>query len=162
MSEQTPATPPPLPHSNQLPPLPSDSAKPQSKWLWLKIIVGIVAGLFLITSLIGITNSPKLELVRKGAWMGNDGHAVEITNVGTKPITITKVTINDRSDCSVQTLAQVFDSNGRSASGAKPDPKNDQFSSSTFNVGDRVSYISSCRVIRATVDTDQGTGTYSF
>jgi hypothetical protein len=151
MSEQVSTVPPALP-----------STKPKDRWRWLKIIVGICVALFLAVSLLGISNSPKLELRRIGAYLADDGKMIEITNVGTKPVTITKVTINDRSDCSVQTLAQVFDSTGRMASGAKPDAKNDQFSSSTFKVGDKVSYASSCRVIRATVDTDQGTGTYSF
>lgn len=142
--------------SSALPPLPS--AKRKSRWRWLKIIVGIVAGGFLVIGLLVSINSPKLELKR----IGSDGKGVEVINVGTKPIAITKITINDRADCSVNTLGQAFDKMGRLQSGVQANPANDQFRSETLAVGEKATYLSSCLIIRAEVETDSGTATYSF
>ena len=136
--------------------------KPKRKWRWLKIVVGLSAGLFLILSLVGTANSPKIEVTQKGAYSPNDGMALDVVNVGTLPITIKRIMINDRTDCLVSTRAQEFDRLGRIGSGLKPNPANDLFQVATISVGDTVTYIGSCRVIRATIDTNQGSSTYTF
>ena len=137
-------------------PPPLYPTKPKRRWLWAKLIIGIVAAGFLVVGLIGAANSPSLELSRIGAVTGDDGMGIEIVNVGTKPIAITKITINDRADCSIRTLGQVLQG------GINADPENEHFEGQRLAVGDKVTYISSCLIIRAQVETDSGSGTYSF
>ena len=136
MDHQTSSQPPTLPLLNK-----------KSKWRWLKIIVGIGAALFLAINLLGIANSPKLELTRQGAVFANDGMAVEVTNVGSGPVRIDAMTINDRTDCKAGPLT--FGKGG----GNFP---------VELKVGDKQMFIASCRVIRVSVETDQGSNAYSF
>jgi hypothetical protein len=124
------------------------TAEQKSKWRWLKIGAGIVAVVFAAIRLLG-TNSPELELTRAEMWPGDGGKALDITNVGSKPITITKITINDRADCSVH-----FAFNDDITK--QPNPKG------ALDVGEKATYSSSCRIVRARVDTDQGSESYSF
>jgi uncharacterized membrane protein len=124
------------------------TAEQKSKWRWLKIIVGSVAALFVVIRLLG-TNSLELELTRAEMWPGDGGKALDITNVGSKPITVTKITINDRADCSVR-----FAFNDDITK--QPNPKG------TLDVGEKVTFSSSCRIVRARVETDQGSEVYSF
>jgi hypothetical protein len=135
MTEQTTVSPPSVPNAN---------AKPKSKWRWLRILGGIIVGGFLIIRLVGNANSPDLELTRLGALMNDDGKAIAIVNTGTKPIKITKITINDRVDCAPSRIMG-------------PD-----YEKSPVQIGDKITLISSCLIVRADVETDQGPGTYSF
>src|SRR5882672_11409258 len=153
MSEHNSAVPPPL-----LQP----EVKPKKKWRWFKILAGTTLGVVLLVKIVSSYNPVELELALKGANSRDDGKAVELTNVGAKPIALTKITINDRADCVVSTMGQTFDRIGRIQSGAKPDPSNDQFKGATLGVGDKTTYISSCRIIRATIETDGGTNSYTF
>ena len=73
-----------------------------------------------------------------GALLANDGRAVEITNVGTKPVTITKIVVNERDDCMKTTKSE------------------------TLAIGEKTIYFSLCNIIRASVETDSGTASYSF
>lgn len=136
--------------------------KAKRKWGLLKLLVCLSAGLFLILNLVGIVNAPKLELSQKGAYGPDDGMALEVINVGTTPIIIRGLLINDRTDCLVSTRQQEFDRMGRIGSGEKPNPANDLFQGATISVGDRITYIGSCRAIRAKIDTDQGSSTFTF
>jgi hypothetical protein len=138
------------------------ATRPRNRWRWLTIIAALSATVFLAATLAGKASSLTLEITRVDAYVARDGKKIDIVNVGTKPIAITSIAINDRTDCLIQTDAQAVDANIRFASGAKPDPKNDQFVGSVLKVGDKVTYTSSCRVIRALVDTDQGREIYSF
>jgi hypothetical protein len=119
----------------QPPPLP---VTPARKWRWLKIIVGTVAAGFLAISLLGIINSPKLEVERTGFF--HQGNIIKVLNVGAKPIVISAVSFNDRADCGA-------------------DEKKVQ---KTLNVGDSTTFVSRCQIVRASIETDQGTATYSF
>lgn len=139
MSETNLNSPPPI--------IVANAAKPKSKWRWLKIIVGTVAGALLVISLLGSLNSPKLEVRRIGAILATDGLGLEVLNVGTKPITVSAVTVNDRIDCKVQRMSLGTDPN--------PFP-------AELKVGDKIMLFSTCRIIRAAVGTDQGSNTYSF
>lgn len=74
---------------------------------------------------------------------------VVVTNVGTRPITIRSITINNRKECaeSMKLYANAL---------AIPSlPR-------TIDVGDMTGVLSSCQVIRATIDTDRGSAEYNF
>ena len=130
------------------PALPTDNAEPKPKWRWLKITVGIIAAGFLPIVIVGSSNSPDLELVRRDLFdAARDGRVLEITNTGKKPLKIVGMKINDRSDCSISRLSFI--------EGRSPFPL-------TLKIGDELSLMSSCQIVRATVDTDQGSETYSF
>jgi hypothetical protein len=126
------------------PPAPSVNTKPKKKWRWLRIIAGIIVGGLLIIRLVGGTSSPELQLTRMGAFMNDDGKAMAIVNTGTKPIKITKITINDRADCSPSRII------------------GPNYEKSPIQIGDKITLISLCLIVRADVETDQGSGTYSF
>ena len=137
-------------HMSALPPLPSVASKPTSKWRWLKIAIGIIAAGLLAIGLFGSYNPVNLELVRRDLFDAqHDGKVLEVTNSGTKPVNLLRITINDRSDCTVYRLDAILGN-------SKP------LFPSTLNVGDRLSISGSCQIIRATVEMDLGAKTYSF
>jgi hypothetical protein len=78
-----------------------------------------------------------------------DGRVLEITNVGERPIKLTNLKVNDRPDCTVYRLDAILGN-------AQP------LFPSTLNVGDKLSISGSCQIIKATVETDQGSNFYSF
>jgi hypothetical protein len=102
----------------------------------------------------------ELEVTRKGEG-ALEGLNIEIINVDTKPIKITKITVNDRPDCGLRTYAQTGRF-GMPLAGKERDPVADQFQESNLKVGDGVLYVGACRIIRATVETDLGSQTYTF
>jgi len=127
------------------PPLPSNLAQPKSSWGRWRIALVLIAGIIFALRFIG--SSPDLELTRKGLLFDGDGQAVEIVNTGSKTATIKAVQINDRTDCSL-------------ASGML---QGDEFKPPvSLKIGDKLTLISSCRIIRVNVETDSGSGTYSF
>jgi hypothetical protein len=129
------------------PPIPSAS-KPKRKWRWLKILLGILAAGFLVVRIFGSYNPVDLELVRRDLFdAAHDGKVLEMTNVGSKPVKLLRITINDRPDCSVSRLSFV---------------DNSPLFPSVMRIGDQLSLVSSCQIVRATVETDQGSNTYSF
>ena len=131
------------------PPLPSVPTKPKAKW-W-KFAIAILGGEFLLLRLLAsINNSVDLELRRRDLFdAARDGRVLEITNVGRKAITLVSLTINDRPDCNVYRLDAIL---GNST----------PLFPSILNVGDKVSISGTCQIIRATVETDQGSKSYSF
>lgn len=130
------------------PALPTDNAEPKPKWRWLKITVGIIAAGFLAIGILGSYNSPDLELVRRDLFdAARDGRVLEMTNTGKKPLQVVSMKINDRPDCSISRLSLI--------EGASPLPL-------TLKIGDKLSLMSSCQIVRVIVDTDQGSNTYSF
>lgn len=74
---------------------------------------------------------------------------VFVTNTGNKPITIRKITVNNRREC---TDAYQFLVN---ALGVPPLPQ-------TLGVGDKTGTISACQVVWVRVDTDRGSEDYDF
>ena len=123
------------------PPLPE---KKKRSWRWLKISVWAALVLVLLLKLVASFSSLDLELTRRGGFLGDDGKALEVTNVGRGPITITDIVINDREECTT--------TNG----------PGDKFKPLTLRVGDKKILFSVCQIIRATVRSDQGSGTYTF
>lgn len=138
------------------------TTKPKSRWRWWKVLLIICGSGWLILGLLNSYRPVQLGLRTTGAFTGDDGRAIQIVNNGEKPITITSMTVNDRDDCKVTTPAQEYDRAGRAGSLMRPDAANDAFKGSTLKVGDTATYISSCRVVRATVETDLGSATYTF
>lgn len=129
------------------PPIPSVS-KPKRRWRWLKALLGILAAGFLVVRIFGSYHSVDLELVRRDLFdAAHDGKVLEMTNVDSKPIKLLRITINDRPDCSVSRLSFV---------------DNSPLFPTVMRVGDQLSLMSSCQIVRATVETDQGSNTYSF
>ena len=137
--------------------------KPSSRrWRWwytlstvLSVIV-IIAIFFTAIAIffpainIPIEPSVELELIRKGLLFEEQGNAVEIVNVGSKPVKITGMSINDRVDCTINGTALFSEGIDK-----KPLP-------AELKVGDRLAIWSSCRIIRVTIETGIGSNTYSF
>ena len=121
--------------SSSPPPLPT--AKPKSR-RGIKIFIGICAAVILAVNLIKIATTPRLEVERTGFF--HQGNIIKVLNVGDKPITIGAVSFNDRADCSPQ----------------------EKRGSVVLNVGENTTFSSSCQIIRANIETDQGSASYSF
>jgi hypothetical protein len=78
------------------------------------------------------------------------GNLLTIQNVGNKPITIQKLLVNDRSDCSVSRFILGLGPN--TPMGETP----------TLNIGDGAAWTSNCNIVRVTVESDRGSATYFF
>ena len=135
MSDQTSITPPPITTSN---------VKPKRKWGWLKTSLAVIATVvfaFKILNSLAVSASPiQLEVRRTGAYTDAAGNVLKVLNVGSKPITITNVTINERQECR----------------------QNQKFKSVTLKVGDEQFFAGSCYIVRATIETTDGSESYSF
>jgi hypothetical protein len=130
------------------PPIPSVASNPKSKWRWVKIAIGTIAAGFLAIGIVGSYNPVNLELVRRDLFDAqHDGKVLEITNTGSKPVKLIRITINDRPDCTIYRLSFV---------------DNSPLFPSSLKIGDQVTLAGSCQIIRAAVETDLGTNTYSF
>ncbi len=137
-------------HMSAPPPIPSLASKPTRKWRWLKAAVGIIAAGLLAFGIFGSYNPINLELVRRDLFDAqHDGKVLEITNTGSKPVKLVRIVINGRADCNIYRLDAILGNN-------KP------LFPSTLNVGDQLSIAGSCRIVRATVETDIGSNNYSF
>lgn len=124
----------------------SDNSK--GKWRAFKIFGAIAFVIILALKLAGGSNSLDLELTRRNLFdINHDGRAMDLVNTGTGPVSITKIIINDRSDCEVSELNFV---NPRKSMPWE------------LKVGDKITLRSSCRIIRATIETDHASSTYSF
>jgi hypothetical protein len=128
--------------TNAAPPVPPSLPKKRS-WRWLQITVGVILGFVLLGKILLSFNSPDLELTRRGYLTADDGHVLEIINVGKSATKISSITINDRSDCAVD----------REPTAQAP---------TVLNIGDKKKFLTACRIVRALVKTDHGSGTYSF
>jgi len=134
MTEQT---------SNSPPPIPTESTKQKSKWRGLTIAAAIVLGaVFAFKIASSSSSSVDLELT----LTHSSRTIVDVINVGSKPIRITNVTINDRADCLVYRRSL----------------KSENFVPTELQVGDQLSLFSPCRIVRATVETNNGARTYTF
>jgi len=128
------------------PTLPDAAAKPKAKW-W-KIVVAVLGGGILLLGVLARLNSVALEVRRIDLMFRDDGKVLEITNVGKTTISITGVIANDRTDCRLTKLALI---QGQE----RPYPIQ-------LKIGETQSFAGTCRVVRATVETDQGSESYTF
>ena len=91
-------------------------------------------------------------------------NVVMVTNTGSKPVTIKGVTVNDRPDCKAWTN----EVGGTVVKGGAMSPDlrvgaERKFVPKELKVGDHLMVlIDGCNVVRAEVETDQGSGTYTF
>jgi hypothetical protein len=126
------------------PPLPSVSTKPKAK-RW-KFVIAALAGGFLLLRLLASINTVELEVRRIDLF--HDGKVLEITNLGKKPINVTGITANDRDDCKLKKLVFI-----QGQDDSYPIP---------LKVGESERFSGNCRLVRATIETDQGSNTYGF
>jgi hypothetical protein len=85
------------------------------------------------------------------------GDVIEVLNTGAKSITIQNIVFNDRSDC-VATLPSI--ANPLSLFGQGPPLSQNPI---PLNVGQKGLFSAApCFIVRATIETDKGSATYSF
>lgn len=123
------------------PPLPPHALRPKPKWLWFRIIGGLLGSFILLSGLFNAFTSPTLEVQIDGIG------TVIATNTGDQPISITSVVVNGRKDCDV---------GGGFIPGLGP------FRPKTLKVGDKTFVNSLCNIVQITFETDQGSATYTF
>lgn len=113
---------------------------PHKKWWYGGSAAVVLFGLLVAHG--GDNGNLSLE-VKRGNMIdaADDGQALAITNIGARPLTITKVVINGRPDC-----YHAYDS---------------EFPTQ-LNIGDRHLVFANCRVIRVEIDANEGSATYGF
>jgi hypothetical protein len=112
-------------------------------WNWIAL-VATLGGFWAIY--VYSTNVSSLDLELRTENAGNLGSHLTIVNVGEKPITMTAVSINGRDECAKSTLF------GPALVNLPRELK----------VGDRITHLSSCIVVRVTLETDRGAAIYTF
>lgn len=117
------------------PPIPTERPKARRG---LKIFIGFCAAAFLMANLLKLGSGPKLEVERTGFF--HRGNIIKVLNVGDKEVTVTAVTVNDRPDCR----------------------SNEKQESVTLKVGESMIFPSACRIVRADIQTDQGSVSFTF
>jgi hypothetical protein len=129
------------PIASSPPPTASEPTKTRRRW---RIILGVLLGLLLIAKIITSYDPVALDVSVRY-------NRLKIGNVGSKPIKITGVEINQRTDCTVTLPLGLF-----------TDPNKLEFSTRELKVGDEIELVSTCKIVRALVETDQGSESYSF
>lgn len=146
-----------------------------------RILIGVatIIGIITIVSFLG-RNDVELEATTRPI-MGVVSQ-LSLKNIGSKPIVITDIMINDRQDCSRQRaydnerevfaiynndeIHKLWLHNVRvPADMTNPTKKKDinGLNAISLDIGDSYSVVSPCTsIVRASVDTDQGLATYSF
>lgn len=112
---------------------------PHKTWWYVGSAIVVVLGLLMASG----SGNADLSLDMKRANLFDvldDGRALYVTNTGTKPLTITKLTINGRKDCSV--IGPTFPAE--------------------LNIGERSLVSSNCRIIRVEVNSNAGSESYEF
>jgi hypothetical protein len=95
--------------------------------------------------------SSDLEVRLTDLIIRGDNHAMSVTNVGTKTITITNIVFNDRDDCGAARVdADMFNPHAAPTFPAK------------LQVGDKMTFSAGCGVVRTTIVTTDGRYSYSF
>jgi hypothetical protein len=107
----------------------------------LLIIVGVIVAAIVAISVIVSNNGPKLKVQTQAGLLS-------IQNIGSNPIIIRHLSVNDRSDCKGErSHLDLFAPPGETP---------------TLKVGDAAAWIVYCAIVRLTVETDRGTATYTF
>jgi hypothetical protein len=123
---------------------PPTAPTPPTTWPLLKIILGVLLGLLLIATIITSYDPVILDVSVKY-------NRLTLGNVGSRPIKVTGVEINERTDCTVTLPLGLF-----------TDPNKLAFSPRELKVGDEIEPVSTCKIARAQIETDQGSEIYSF
>lgn len=126
----------------------TDVAKTTRKSRWwhtigkvILILVALVAAINFLADLHG----PPLRVTQAPATLLAPA-VVMIVNEGQKKIDIKQITVNDRPDCQVRLGIEqktIVDPIG-------------------LSVGDQLLFSTNCNVVRVHIDTDDGSGTYTF
>jgi hypothetical protein len=112
---------------------------PHKRLWYLGSVVAVVLGLLIAVG--GGDADLNLDMKRANLIDAlNDGKALYVTNTGTQPLTITKLTINGRQDCRVAGPTFPIE----------------------LKVGERSLMSSNCRIIRVEVNSNRGSESYEF
>jgi hypothetical protein len=116
---------------------------------WWRIGSAIVLVLGLLIAYGDASGNLDLDLKRSDFFFRDDGKALRIINTGTQPITITKLSINNRKDCKPSAFV--------------PEEKEvDDLLPREIKIGDQFTMHSSCRIIRVEIGAKQGSQSYEF
>jgi hypothetical protein len=118
---------------------------------WWRIGSAIVLVLGLLIAYGGANGALDLDLKRSDFFFRDDGKALRIINTGTQPITIAKLSINNRKDCKASAFV--------APAGEK---EVDDLLPWELKIGDQFTMHSSCRVIRVEIGAKQGSQGYEF
>ena len=113
-------------------------------WWYGGSVIAILLGLLVANG--GSSGSLGLDVRRGDFFMRDDGKTLRIINSGKQPVTITKLSVNGRSDCTLFTGMKTGD---------------DLFPFE-LKIGDRFDVNSSCRIVRVEVSSNNGSSTYEF
>lgn len=119
-------------------PLPTLHKRPTNKAIWATVLICAASAIGL--ALLTLMQPDELKVVV------NDGVVLNVWNIGHQPIEVRRISINGREDCKLRTGLFV----------------GEDFAPVQLRVGDRAHWFSSCRVVRATIQTSSGVATYTF
>jgi hypothetical protein len=117
---------------------------------WWRIGSAIVLVLGLLIAYGGASGNLDLDLKRSDFFFRDDGKALRIINTGTQPITITKLSINNRKDCKPSAFVP------------GEEKEVDDLLPREIKIGDQFTMHSSCRIIRVEISAKQGSESYEF
>jgi hypothetical protein len=105
------------------------------------IIAGVMVAAIFVVIVIFSNSGPKLKVQTQAGLLS-------IQNIGSEPIIIRHLSVNDRSDCTTErSHLDLFAPPGETP---------------TLKVGDAAAWIVYCPVVKLTVETNLGTSTYTF
>jgi hypothetical protein len=111
----------------------------------LLIVAGVLIAAIVVIGVVLSNNGPRLKVETRGGLLS-------IQNIGSEPITIRHLSVNDRSDCGMQ----------RSPIDLILGPVAPPGEAPTLKVGDVADWNVYCPIVRLTVETDRGTAAYTF
>jgi hypothetical protein len=141
--------------TNSPPPL-TLGTKTTARFKKTRIALFAIAVLWICSRLLSL-GSPDLAVEL------DDNNILSVTNTGSKPVTIKGVVVNGRSDCTAYTTF----TGGKRVTGGLADGMvvggEPIFVPTELKVGDLLRVPTrGCNVVRAEVETDQGSSTYTF
>jgi hypothetical protein len=107
---------------------------------WWRVGSAIVLAIGVLVAFGSSNGNLDLDVKRGNIYdIAADGKLLMITNVGRRPVTITKVVVNERPDCQINANFPV-----------------------ELKIGEQRLMASGCHVIRVEIDAKEGTETYEF
>jgi hypothetical protein len=119
---------------------------PHRKWWYVGLAIAVLIGLFIAGG--DSTGSLGLDVKRSDWLRRGDGLVLQVINSGTRPITVTGLSVNDREDCKLFSLL--------------PNKEASELLPYELKVGDQFRLNGSCRLIRVEIRTTSGSGTFEF
>jgi hypothetical protein len=124
--------------------------KNEKKFFWVLGAVGAAIALLVLAYAIGTDVELDVRVT--------SGNFINITNVGSTPLTIRKISINERRECLAGSFMEQL---ARMEGHSEFRDKNNSLPRK-LQVGDDMQVGSDCTVVRITFDTDLGSATYTF